>query len=283
MTPKALLSILVLLPPLSANDVERAAALYQRTEYSAALDALKSSPQARMPEAQELAGKAWYQLGDYKKAIDLFEQAERQRPADSRIQNWLGRAWGRRAETSNPLMAPGYASKARRYFEQAVKLNAGDLAAVSDLLSYYLEAPGFLGGGIDKAVALAETIRARNTAEYHCAQAQIAERRKQYDTAEAQFRKAAELAPKEAGRLIDVGKFLARRGRLAEADKAFELATKTDPKNRPVLYARAEAYIDAGRDFARARQWLEEYLKGPLTPDDPSREEARKLLARARK
>ena len=280
MMRKGLVLSLVVLAPLLASDVERASALYNRTEYQAAIALLKRSPEAQTAAAQEIAAKAWYQLGDFKKAVEAFEEVENQRPNDSRIKNWLGRSWGRRAETSNPLMAPGYASKARRYFEAAVKLSPRDQEAVNDLFSYYLEAPGFLGGGMDKAMALAEQIRTNAPAEYHFALAQIAERRKQYDLAEGQLRKAIDLAPKPVGRIIDLGRFLARRGRMSDAERTFQLAAKTDPKNRQVLYAQAEAYIESGREQDKARQLLQEYLKGPLTPDDPSREEARELLER---
>jgi tetratricopeptide (TPR) repeat protein len=268
--------------PLLATDVERASSLYNRTEYQAAIAVLKSSHEGQSAAAQELTGKSWYQMGDFKKAVEAFERAEKLQPADSRLKNWLGRSWGRRAETSNPLMAAGYAAKARRYFEEAVQLNPSDHEAVNDLFSYYLEAPGFLGGGMDKALALAEKIKTNDPAEYHFALAQIAERRKQYDLAEGQLHKAVDLAPKQVGRIIDLAKFLARRGKLSDAEKAFQLAAKTDPNNRQVLYAQAEAYIGAGREQAKARELLQEYLKGPLTPDDPSREEARKLLERVR-
>ena len=53
-------------------------------------------------------------------------------------------------------MAPGHASKAHRYFEKAVELDPKNLEAMNDLFEYYLEAPGFLGGGFDKAQALAD-------------------------------------------------------------------------------------------------------------------------------
>lgn len=280
MTAKGLLFSFAISLPLLASDMERAVALYNRTEYQAAISILKNSPEGQSASAQEVAGKAWYQLGDFKKAVEAFERADRLQPGNSRLKNWLGRSWGRRAETSNPFMAPGHASKARRYFEEAVKLNPRNHEAVNDLFSYYLEAPGFLGGGMDKAMALSEQIRTNDPAEYHFALAQIAERRKQYDLAEGQLRKAIDLAPKQVGRIIDLARFLARRGKLSDAEKAFQLAAKTDPKNRQVLYAQAEAYIESGRDPGKARQLLQEYIKGPLTPEDPSLEEARKLLER---
>ena len=44
---------------------------------------------------------------------------------------------------------------------------------------------------------------------------------------------------------------------------------------------RAAVYIETGRNIETARALLEKYLASPLTPDDPSREEAQKLLHQA--
>ena len=115
---------------------------------SATLPAAETSSLER---AREL-----YERGEYKKASDILEQAVRQSPSDFELHLWLGRAYGRRAETSSFFTAPGLAVKSRRSFEQAVALNPKSREAGGDLLDYYLGAPGFLGGGIDKARALAE-------------------------------------------------------------------------------------------------------------------------------
>ncbi len=263
------------------GDLDRAQKLYDRTDYRAALDVLSKSAEPKSGAWWELAGKANYQLGEFKKAIDSFEKATLAEPNNSRYRNWLGRAWGRRAETSNPLMAPGHASKARQSFERAVALNSNDQDAVNDLLAYYLEAPGFLGGGLDKAVALAEKIKTNDQANYHSVLAQIAERQKQHELAEGQFRRAAALAPKQVGRIVDLAKFLARRGKYSESESAFEMAARVQPGNLLVAYARAETYVETNRNLDAAKELLEHYLSSPLGPDDPSREDARRLLKRA--
>jgi len=263
-----------------ASDLDRAQSLYNRTDYRAALDILKQSPEAKTAAGHELAGKAWYQLGDFKNAVEAFEKAVRLDPSSSRLENWLGRSWGRRAETSNPLMAPGYASKARQHFERSVALNPRDQEAVNDLFSYYLEAPGFLGGGMDKAAALAEKIKTNDPAEYYFALAQLAEHRKQYDYAEAHLRRAVDIAPKQVGRVLDLAKFLARRGKYSEAENTFQLASKVAPQNKEILFARAATYVETGRNLDEAKKLLVQYINSPLTADDPPRDEARKLLQR---
>lgn len=261
--------------------LERAQALYQRTEYAAALDELAKSAEPRGGPAWELAGKAYYQLREYKKAIEAFEKATRAEPDNARYENWLGRSWGRRAEAANPLLAPGYAVKARRSFERAVELNIRDHDAVNDLLSYYLEAPGFLGGGLDKAAALAARIQTIDPAGHHAALAQIAERRKEHDPAESHLRRAIALAPKQVGRVVDLARFLARRGRHSDAESAFQQAARLEPDSRLLLYARAETYVESKRNLDLAKSLLQQYLRSPLTPDDPSRDDARRLLERA--
>lgn len=262
-----------------ASDLDRARVLYERAEYRQALELLKNSPEGRSPEGLWLVGRAWYQLGDYKKAVEALEKLVQARPQDSNAWLWLGRAWGRRAETSNMLVAPSYASRSRQCFEKAVALNPGNAEALNDLFTYYLEAPGFLGGGVDKAEALVGRIRAIDPAEAEYALAQIAEKRRQYESAEAHLRRAVELAPRQVGRLIDLARFLVRRGRLQEAEKTFDEAQAVAPDSPKVLFARAESYLKAGRK-AEARKLLEQYLKAELTPEDPPREEALRLLAK---
>ncbi len=277
---RAALAALVLWVPAGAASIERARAHFERAEYRHAIEALKQAPEAGSPEGLFLAGRAWYQLGEYKKAVEALEKASQARPDDAAIWLWLGRAWGRRAETSNMLVAPSYASKSRQCFEKAVALNPNSGEALNDLFTYYLEAPGFLGGGVDKAQALVDRIRAVDPAEAEYALAQIAEKRKQFDTAEAHLLCAVELAPKQAGRLIDLARFLARRGKLQEADRTLDAAAEAAPGSPKVLFARAELYVNTRRNPQEARRLLEQYLQAPLTPDDPPREEARKLLER---
>src|SRR5258708_29669926 len=110
---------------------------------------------------------------------------------------WLGRAYGRRAETSSMITAPGLATKARQYFERAAQLNPDNLEAQSDLFEYYLEAPGFLGGGFDKASAVAEQISRLNKVEGYWAQAKLAEKRKEFHTAETRLKQAIDAAPRQ--------------------------------------------------------------------------------------
>jgi tetratricopeptide (TPR) repeat protein len=278
---RALVVLLTLVAGLTAAPagVEQARKLYWRTEYQAALKLLNSVPDRdRDAGTFVLMGQCMYMQGDPKAASDLFQKAVTLTPSDSHAHLWLGRAYGRRAETSSFITAPGYASKAREHFEKAVALDGNNLEALSDLFEYYLDAPGFLGGGLDKAAALAQRMGQLNPAEYHWTQARLAEKRKEYQTAEQQLRSAAELAPRQVGRVIDLAKFLAKVGRFQESDEAFRKAAAIAPDSPKVLFERASTLIRAGRNIPEARQLLRQYLQAQLTPDDPPRQEAEQLL-----
>jgi len=262
------------------SDLARARSLYQRTKYEQALELLRNSSDKGV-QALLLTGMCQYMIGDFKKASEVLEQAVQVDPGNSEAYLWLGRAYGRRAETASFFTAPGLATKARASFERSVQLNPSDKEAVSDLFEYYLEAPGFLGGGMDKAQALAERTMNADPAEYHYRLALIADRRKQYGDAEEQLRRSVELAPRQVGRLIELAKFLAKRGQYAQSDAAFLEAEKMAPDSTLLMFERAKTYISTGRRLQDARLLLQRYLNSPLSPDDPPRGEAEQLLRQA--
>jgi Flp pilus assembly protein TadD len=264
----------------SPDVVRRASALYERTEYQASLRVLAEDA-APDPAAYLLSGKNYFMLGDYKRATEFIEKALALSPNDSDSELWLGRAWGRRAETGGWLMAGVHASRARQCFERAVALDPHNREAKNDLFDFYLNAPGFLGGGMEKAEAIAKSIAKERPPESEFEEAQLADRRKDYAAAEAHLRRAMELAPSEAGRIVDLARYVAKRGRLSESDQLFERARKLAPNKPTVAFAEARVDIENQRNLEQARGLLQGYLHANLTPDDPPRQEAEKLLRRA--
>jgi Flp pilus assembly protein TadD len=264
----------------SGDAMKRAVALYQRTDYQGSLRILAEEPSSDAATLH-LAGKNYFMLGDYKRATDFFEKASALAPSNSEYMLWLGRAYGRRAETGGWFLAAPNASRARQSFENAVALDPHNHEAMNDLFAYYLNAPGFLGGGIGKAEAIAKRVAEERPAESHFEQAQLAEKRKDYQAAEAQLRNAMELAPQQVGRILDLARFLATHGRTGESDALFAHAAKIAPNDPRVAFARAKSYIDAGRNLDQARKLLEMYLQSEITPDDPPKQNAEKLLRKA--
>lgn len=256
--------------------VEQAERMFRKTDYQGALGVLKGQP--RTPAVLFLEGRCLYYLADYKGAVETFEQLTVAEPRNGPYMNWLGKAWGRRAESANVFQAPGFASRAREAFEKAVALDATHRDSLEDLFQYYMDAPGMLGGGVDKAQRLLPLIQKADPAGYHTALAQIAEKTRDYQAAESHLKQAAMAVPRAAGKMVDLARFLARRGRVKEAEAVFGEVAKVAPSDRARLYAQAEVYIETKTNQAEARKLLAQYLAMPLTPDDPPRRDAEKLL-----
>ena len=261
----------------ASPELDRARKLYDHTDFEGSLRILSSIPE-KDALAYEFIGRNYYMLAEYKKATEALEKAWAADSGSSEIALWTGRAFGRRAETSSPFTAPGLASKARQFFEKSAQLNPNNLEALTDLIEYYLEAPGFLGGGFDKAQRVAARIAAIDAAEGHWAQAKLAESRKQYHGAEEQLRHAIEAAPQQIGRIIDLARFLAKQGRIQESDQNLAKAEKINPNSPKLMYAKADLYIKQNRNLDVAKDLLRQYLASNLTPDDPPRLHAEKLL-----
>jgi cytochrome c-type biogenesis protein CcmH/NrfG len=262
------------------DPLAQAADLYRRADYRASLTRLRESGQSGA-KAYFLTGQDHYMLGDYNKAAEAFERAFLMEPANSECALWLGRSFGRRAEISLPLLAPKYAAKARAYFEKAVALDPTNREALNDLFAYYLEAPGFLGGGYDKAEAIAARIAEGDPAAGRLAQAKLADRRKQFDTLDEQVAWAIHATPREVGRVLDLARHLARLGRIQESEAAFDQAERLTPDSPEVRLARARTYIEQKRNLDGAKALLNEYLRGNPAPADPLRQQAEKLLLEA--
>jgi len=278
------LMMLLLAPGLLGADsalIDRAHKLYRHTDYEAAIRLLLPVAD-KDPAINELLGQCYFMTADYKKSTDYLERAVAAKPDSSEYQAWLGRAYGRRAETSFALNAIGWASKSRASLEKAVELDPANYEAAGDLFEFYLQAPGFMGGGLDRAEKLAAVVVHRDPAEAAYNRARIAEARKQYGPAEQYLKKAAELAPHQVGRLLDLAKFLAKQGRYEESDQTFAQAEQVAPDAPKVFFAKASTYIKTNRNVDVARDLLKKYLNASnLTPDDPPKSEAERLLRKA--
>ncbi len=273
------LLLLLLSTPGFAGPLAAAEALFQRADYRGVIERLAPLPE-KSPAAWALLGKAYYGEGEFSKAVDALRQAVAADPSRSPWWNWLGRAYGRQAEKGNVLRALGRAKRARQAFEKAVELDPRNAEALVDLFLFYLQAPGFLGGGAQKAVRLAERLRELDAAEYEWAQAELARKRKDWQAAESHLRRALELEPERVGRLLDLAAFLSERGRRREAEELFARAERLHPGAPKILFVRAKTYLKAKRNRTEARRLLRAYLEARITPDDPPRWEARELLAK---
>jgi tetratricopeptide (TPR) repeat protein len=157
--------ILLAALPLLANSPEwiQARALFEESNFEQVVAILEKAPKKDY-DNRLLLGRSYMQLKKYGDAVDAFDDATKIEPMSSEAQLWLGRAYGRLAE-GNKLLAFGRARKAQSAFEKAVELNPGNRDALDDLFEYYFEAPGIVGGGLDKAEQVAKQIAVLHPAD----------------------------------------------------------------------------------------------------------------------
>jgi len=259
------------------------AAVFLLWSAAAAPQAAASAAEAAGAGQHFKQGVKRYGKENYKKAIKAFEKAVETAPDKAEYHLWLGRAYGRRAENLGffqKLFAYGLAKKVRASFERAVELDGDSVPALSDLMQYYLNAPGFLGGGVEKAESVARRIAELDEAAGLRAWASIHKKQDQYEAAEEKLRRAIKLEPDNVGHKLSLASLLARQGRLEESDRLYAEAAEQAPDPPEVWYSRAEALVETDRKPERARRLLRKYLRAELPPNSTPRSQARKLLGK---
>jgi len=186
---------------------------------------------------------------------------------------WLGRAYGMRARHAGPIAGFSLARKVQASFSRAVELNPSNLAALNDLGEYDVAAPFIVGGGSDKAQALAARMMPRYPASAHRLLARMAEADNDLPTAESQFKQAvtaAQRSPEGHGAAeawIDLAQFYQTHGRADEAAAAIKSGLGADRSHGPVLVDAASILTAAHREPDLAERCLRDYLASHAKSD----------------
>jgi tetratricopeptide (TPR) repeat protein len=221
-------------------------------------------------DAYNLLCRAYYAVGNWDRAISACEKSVSIAPNNSLYHLWLGRAYGEKADSVNFFSAASLAKKARVEFETAVQLNPENVEARSDLSEFYIEAPGIMGGGTDKAEAQAQALEKLFPAKADWIRARIAEKKKDYAAAEKKYKEAIQ-SHENGATWLDLASFYRHRERWNEMQDAINhaVAGKVDPPE--VLVEAAESLIKTNRDLPKAAELLRRYLgSGNLVEEAPA-------------
>jgi tetratricopeptide (TPR) repeat protein len=138
---------------------------------------------------------------------------------------------------------------------------------MSDLGEFYVEAPSLIGGGLDKAQALAARMRPHFPSESHRLLALVAEKKKDFAAAEAEFTSAA-IAGKTPEAYIDLGNFYQRHNQLDKMSSALQAGVEADRRKGPPLVDAASILTAAHRSPELAENLLRIYLASSAKTDD---------------
>lgn len=273
----SLLFFLTIAPglPKPAEDLQQAIQLYQHGQFDQAAELLSKVSQSSPDNAEVRLwfGKALLKIRKWDESVRQMEKAASLEPNNAIYYLWLGRACGGRASHSSWFTAPGWARRVLKSFETAQNLAPSNLDVRFDLMSYYLSAPGFLGGGREKAEEEASAIARLSPRAGYNARALILENDKKWDQARAELIKATSLFPTSANSFVDLADFELDRQEYDEAAEDAGKALTHDANLRRAKMILAAAHIRLGRDLPEATHVLEGLSAGPLTDDDPLFEE----------
>jgi len=248
--------------PAGAGADESAPVLLAVGRVDEAINALHGQISAAPNDAlaHNLLCRAYFSLGDWDRGISSCEKAVSLSPNNSLYHLWLGRIYGEKADKSGPITAARLAGRVRNEFEAAVHLNPRDAEARTDLAEFYLEAPGIVGGGRDKAQQQADSLASLDPAKAHWVNARIAEKKKEFATAEKEYRNAIDASHGGAASWLNLGLFYRHRERWDDMERALS-HVRSAPLDRPdALVDAAEILIHSRRNLPEAVQLLQAYL-----------------------
>jgi tetratricopeptide (TPR) repeat protein len=221
------------------------------------------------PASHNLLCRAYFAVGNWDRAITACEKAVSLQPNNGEYHLWLGRTYGEKADASSFISAAGLAKKVRNEFERAVQLEPDSVSARTDLAEFYLEAPGIVGGGQDKARAQSAVIAKLNPAKAHWIQGRIAEKNKDQATAEQEYRAAIEASHGGANAWLNLALFYRKAGRLDDMHEALKKAASAPMDQPEVLVDAASTLLRANRDLPFATQLVRRYLSSSTVEQAP--------------
>jgi tetratricopeptide (TPR) repeat protein len=262
-------SILSFSLPLAAADTPQD--LLAAGQVDQALQTLERQASASpAPEAYNLLCRAHFELDAWDAGIPACEKAVSLAPDNGVYHLWLGRIYGEKADRAGFLSAAGLAKKVRTEFERAVELSPDSWEARTDLAEFYLEAPGIVGGGKDKARAQAELLAPLNPPMAHWVKGRIAEKSKDPATAEREYRAAIEASHDGARAWVNLAGFYRHVSRFDDMERSLR-SMESRPLDRPAaLMDGASILFRTNRDYPMAVRLVRRYLASATVEEWPA-------------
>jgi TolA-binding protein len=265
----------------SASMVDSARGLFDQGKYAEARAMLASEAAKGSSEADVYfwMAKSDFEMRHFDDSIKEVEHAITLNPGNSEYHHLLGEASGRKAEHAGWFAGVGLAKRTSAELERAAELDPHNVTARRDLVNFYVRAPGFVGGGEQKALDEIQQVSALDPVEGHLARLDYFQERKQWDQADEECKSILSAKPKRAGPYYEVASYYERR----ENGAALRLAVTEGRQNAGDAprfdYHRGVAAVLSG-DLGDAEAPLKRYLTVPPRSNQPSPADAHVWLGR---
>jgi tetratricopeptide (TPR) repeat protein len=267
------------------SPLQQASRAFDKGDFTKAIEILKeaATKEPANGDIQLLLAKSYLETKQYDNAVSSAEKAVATNSKSSLYHQWLGEAYGEKADHASMLSAYSLARKTRKEFETAVQLDARNFDVAQDLIQFDCTAPGMVGGGEDKAQPLIQKLMTLDLAEGHFGAGVCKAIKKDLAAADAEYAKALEIKPKTADRIYDIGDYFIQRGqgeKLLAVALTGEALVPADPRGK---FYRATAWILKSEKYPEAEKLLREYLQSaPPRSNYPGPWDAHYWIGRAR-
>lgn len=275
---KVIVFLLISFSLFAQSNIEKAKAFYEAKKYDEAEKLLKaiSEKSAEYGAAQYYLGRVSFDKKEYDDAAEYFEEATEADPKQADYFNWLGNTYGTIAQSANMFKQGILAPKMKKAWETSISLDPKNLSARTSLIQYYLQAPGFMGGSVDKAKEVAKQIIGLDAAEGHRQLGNIYLNEKKPAEAEKEFLEAVKINPDYVSVLAN---FYVNQKQYDKAFNVFEDALKKKADDYVSIYQIGKTAALSGQRLDRGEECLKKYLAHTPAQNEPSHAGANMRLA----
>lgn len=251
------------------TSLEKAKSFYETKKYTEAEKVLISIPEKNTDyaAARYYLGRVAFDKKEYDAASDYFEEATKVNSKESEYYQWLGDTYGSIAQNANVFKQGLLAPKMKNAWEKAIALDAKNINARNSLIQFYLQAPGFMGGSIDKARETAKQIITIKPAEGHRQMGNVLAYEKKNTEAEKEYLEMVKADPTYVAGLAN---FYVKQKKYNEAFNLFEEALKKNPDDFVSIYQIGRTAAISGQKLERGEDCLKKYLAYQPKPNEPS-------------
>jgi tetratricopeptide (TPR) repeat protein len=229
-----------------------------------------ASLRAQGAAEQFKTGRALMDSNKAEAAIKAFEKAVALDDKNSEYHLWLGRAVGSVAQNASVLRQPFLARRVKSEFERAVQLDASNIGAREGLVSFYVQAPGVMGGSIPKAREQAEAIAKINPMRGHFARGSIAVHQKDFTTFEREIRAAADEDPDSVVAVTTLANYLSGNSHGDEAFVVIDKYLTRHPGDVLATFWIGRLAVITGKQLERGEKALRTVLATPNLGAEPN-------------
>ena len=231
---------------------------------------LPPSVYAQTAAEQFKLGRALMDSNKADAAVKAFEKAVAADDKNSEYHLWLGNAIGTVAQNASVLRQPFLARRVKAEFERAVELDAKSIGAREGLISYYIHAPGVMGGSVAKAREQADAIALINPMRGHFARGNIAADQKDTATVRKELRAAADESPDSLVAVTSYANNLANAGHVDEAFAQIDIFLTRHPGDMLGTFWIGRLADATGKQLDRGEKALRTVLESPNLTTGPN-------------